>query len=223
MSFYMTEEEQLAAIKKWWNKYSNTLTIILSLVLLTVAGFKYWNWHIEKINSQASTAYERLMLAFSNKDDKSIQSYSNQLINDYGKTIYADAARLTLAKLQVNEERYDKAQETLAYVAAHSEMPSIKQIARLRIARMLAAKKAYKEALAELAVVDDKAYMPVVNELKGDIYVATGQYQQAILSYKEAITEVRTSGMGNLFLEMKTNELAALNQSMNDGVATQKT
>ncbi len=215
MTFYMTEEEQLAAIKKWWNKYSNILTVILSLILLVIAGNKYWNWHQEKITSQASSAYEHLMVAFSNKDDKGIQSYANQLIKDYPKTVYADAAHLALAKLQVNEEHYDKAQESLEYVINNSKMSALKQVARLRIARLLASKKAYSEALAELAVVDDNAYMPVVNELKGDIFTATGKYQQAILSYKAAITEVRTNGMGNLYLEMKTNELAALNQSMN--------
>ena len=36
MSVYMTEEEQLAAIKNWWNKYSNVITVILSLLLLTM-------------------------------------------------------------------------------------------------------------------------------------------------------------------------------------------
>ncbi|CDZ78288.1 hypothetical protein BN59_02598 [Legionella massiliensis] len=217
MSVYMTEEEQLAAIKKWWNRHSNTLTVVLSLLLLTVAGFRYWNWHQEKIASQASTAYERLMVAFSNQDDKGIQSYANQLINDYGKTIYADAARLALAKQDVSNEKYDQAQQSLEYVAAHSKMPALKQIARIRVARLLASKKAYDKALTELTVVDDAAYKPVVNELKGDIYAATGQYQQAILAYKEAITEVRTNGMGNLFLEMKTNELAARNPSMTTG------
>jgi predicted negative regulator of RcsB-dependent stress response len=214
MSVYMTEEEQLAAIKKWWNKYSNTLTVILSLLLLIAAGFRYWTWHQEKITAQASSAYEQLMVAFSNQDDKKIQSFANQLINDYGQTVYADAARLALAKLQASKEHYEKAQKTLEYVVTRSKMPALKEIARLRIARLLAAKKAYDKALNELSIVEDVAYKPVVNELKGDIYAATGQYQQAMKAYKEAITGVRTNGMGNLFLEMKTNEIAALSQSM---------
>ncbi|MCL5273019.1 MAG: tetratricopeptide repeat protein, partial [Gammaproteobacteria bacterium] len=49
---------------------------------------------------------------------------------------------------------------------------------------------------------------------KGDIYGATGKYQEAISSYRLAIDEVKTNGMGNLFLEMKTNELASKNQSV---------
>ncbi|HHF7344021.1 TPA: YfgM family protein [Legionella feeleii] len=214
MSVYMTEEEQLEAIKKWWNKYSNVITVILSLVLLTVAGFKYWNWHQSKISMQASNAYEHLMVAFSNQDNKGVRSYANQLMNEYSNTVYADAARLALAKLFVTREKYEKARENLDYVAKNSKMTALKQVARIRIARLFAAEKAYDKALAELTTIDDMAYMPVVNELKGDIYAATGKYQQAIVSYKEAITEVRTNGMGNLFLEMKTNELAALTQSM---------
>lgn len=160
------------------------------------------------------------MVAFSNQDENNIQSYANQLIKDYGKTVYADAARLTLAKMLVTNDQYDKARENLEYVAEHSKMQSLKQVAKLRIARLFAAQKAYDKALAELAVVDDSVYMPVINELKGDIYAATGNYQQAIQSYKEAITEVRTNGMGNLFLEMKTNELAALAQSVNANEST---
>ena len=77
--------------------------------------------------------------------------------------------------------------------------------------------------MAELADVEDSAYTSIVNELKGDIYVATGKYQQAMAAYKEAITEVRTSGMGNVFLEMKTNALAGFTHSMVDTGLVQST
>ncbi|QRN05111.1 tetratricopeptide repeat protein [Legionella sp. MW5194] len=213
MSVYMTEEEQLEAIKKWWNRYSTMITVILSFIMLGAAGYKYWHWHQEKINTQASSAYEHLMVAFSNHDNKGIKAYANQLINDYGQTVYADAARMTLAKLLVTREKYNEARDMLSQVASASRVSALKQIAKIRIARLLLAEKSYDKALTELSVVDDNAYMPVINELKGDIYAATGKYQQAIISYKEAITEVRTHGMGNLFLEMKTNELAAMTQS----------
>ena len=216
MSVYMTETEQLDAIKKWWKRYSNIITIILSVVLLAISGYKYWNWHQEKINQQASNAYEHLMLAFSNQDNKSVRAYANQLLNDYGDSVYADAARLTLAKLFVLHEKYPKAQAELEYVATHSKMTTLQQVAKIRLARLFAAEKSYDKALAELAQVGT-LYTPVVNELRGDIYAATGQYQEAVLSYQKAITEVQKHGMGNPFLEMKTNELVALTQSMKVG------
>jgi len=211
----MTEEEQLDAIRKWWQRNNTWIMLVLSCLLLAASGYKYWNWHVEKVSTQASNAYEHMMVAFSESDNKSVRAYANQLISDYGQTVYADAARLALAKLQVNKNRLDKAHVMLEDVVAHSKMTALKQVARIRIARLLTAEKDYERALEELSVLDDAAYRPVINELKGDIFAATGQYQQAINAYKEAISEVRNHGMGNLFLEMKTNELAALAQSVN--------
>lgn len=214
MSVYMTETEQLEAIKKWWKRYNNIITIVLSCVLLAISGVKYWNWHQQKIYQQASTAYEHLMVAFSNQDNKSVRSYANQLINDYKKTVYADAARLTLAKFYVTRAKYQKAQEQLNFVADHSPVAVLQQIAKIRLARLFAADKSYDKALHELDLVNSTIYQPVVNELRGDIFAAKGQYQQAVISYRKAINEVQTNGMGNLFLEMKTNELVAMTQSM---------
>lgn len=213
MSVYMTEEEQLERIKKWWQRYNGIITVTLSIVLLAMAGFKYWNWHQEKVTQQASNAYEHLMLAFSNQDNKSVRGYASELINNYGNTVYADAARLTLAKLYVAREKYPRAQAELSYVASHSKMTVLADVAKIRLARLYSSEKAYDKALDELATIQDAIYTPVVNELRGDIYAAKGHYKQAISYYHKAIQQIQTNGMGNLFLEMKTNELAALTQS----------
>lgn len=210
MSIYMTEDEQVEALKRWWKRYNGVITVLFSIALLSMSGFKYWTWHEEKVTQQASNTYEHLMLAVSNHDNKASRGYAKQLISNYGSTVYADAARLALAKLYVGREQYQLAQNELVYVATHSKMTALQQVARIRLARLLAADKAYDKALSELAKVDDTTYLPVVNELKGDIYAATGQYEQAVSFYRQAINTVQTKGMGNLFLEMKTRELAAL-------------
>lgn len=214
MSVYMTEEEQLENIKKWWRRYGNIITIIFSLILLCIAGYRYMNWHQDKLTQQASMTYESMMVAFSHQNIKGVRSYANELIKDYANTVYADVAHMTLAKVYVSKNKLDQAKTELQTVAEKSKMTSLKQIAKIRIARLLAAEKSYTNALKELSSVDDEAYLPVINELKGDIYGATGQYEQAITAYKLAINEVKNNGMGNLFLEMKTNELALKSQSM---------
>jgi len=213
MSIYMTEDEQLEAIKKWWKRYNGIVIVSISVVMLVISGFRYWSWHEQKVTQLASNTYEHLMVAFSNHDNKGVRGYANQLITEYGKTVYADAAHLALAKLYVERANYARAHEELRKVAVHSKMPTLKQAAKIRLARLMAAEKSYDNALSELAGVTDSAYMPIVNELKGDIYAATGRYPQAVSFYREALNEVQAKGMGNLFLEMKTNELAALTQS----------
>ncbi|BCA95527.1 membrane protein [Legionella antarctica] len=214
MSVYMTEDEQLEVMKKWWKRYGNIVTVFLSLILLCIAGYRYMHWHNDKLTQQASVTYENMMMALSDQNIKSVRSYANELIKDYGHSVYADAAHMTLAKVYVSKNKLDQAKDELSVVANKSNMTALKQIAKIRIARILAAKKSYSNALSELSTIDDETYLPVINELKGDIYGATGQYQEAIAAYRLAIDEVKTNGMGNLFLEMKTNELAMKTQSM---------
>ena len=223
MSVYMTEAEQIESIKKWWKQYSNIIAIVLSVILLSMSAYKYWNWHHERVNQQASAAYEQLMLAFSNQDNKSVRAYANQLLHDYAQTVYADAAHLALAKWYVYRDNYAKAESELDYVVTHAKMPELKDIASIRLARILATEKSYDKALEQLGYVNTDEYMSVVNELRGDIYAAQRHYQEAVSAYRKAIKQVQSNGMGNLFLEMKTNELVALTQSMETPKETTKT
>ncbi|GGI76206.1 YfgM family protein [Legionella impletisoli] len=215
MSVYMTEEEQIEAIKRWWKRYSNIIIVTISLILLAIAGYKYWSWHQGKKIQQASVAYEHLMVAFSNKDNKKIHSYANQLIKEYNDTVYADAARMTLAKLFVTNGKFKHAEEQLQQVANKSKMPALQQVAKIRLARILLSQAQYDQAINKLEPVIDASYKPVINELRGDIYAATGKYPQAVAAYRKAINESQSQGIGNLFLEMKTNELAAFTHSLN--------
>lgn len=210
MSVYRTEEEQIEAIKGWWKKHSNLITVVLSIVLLVIAGYRYWDWHEKKVLVQASGAYEQMMLAYANHDNKSVKAFANQLISNNKGTVYADAAHLTLSKLYVDKDRLDSARDELQSVAEQSKVPAIRQIAKLRLARVLIAQKAYKEALTELSAVIDQSYMPIINELRGDIYTATGKFKQASAAYQMAMQGAEKGGTSNLFLEMKSNEIAGL-------------
>lgn len=210
----MTEEEQLEAIKKWWKRYGNVISMTLSVALIVVAGYRYFTWHQDKLTQQASIAYEQMMIALSNNNTKAVKSFANQLITQHNHSIYADAAHMTLAKIYVTKNKLDQAQAELRIVVDSSKMPSLKQIAKIRIARIMTAEKSYAKALNELSKIEDNTYLPVINELKGDIYGATGKYEEAMNSYKQAMSEVKINGMGNPFLEMKTNEIAVKTQSM---------
>lgn len=214
MSNYMTEEEQIESIKKWWKKHGNLITVVVSVVLLCIAGYRYWNWQQDKIRFQASMAYEQMIVAYANQDKKSVKAYANQLTSNYNKTIYADAAHLLKAKLFVEANKLKDAIDELNTVISSTNMPPIKQIAKLRLARILAASNNYDQALDELSKVDDQAYLSIIYELKGDVYTATGKLQDAAESYRMAMNASKTTGMGNAFLEMKSNEIASMTENI---------
>lgn len=212
MSVYRTEEEQLEAIKRWWNNYSGLITVSLSILILIAAGFRYWGYHTNKVTEQASSTYEQMLVAFTNHDNKAVKAHANHLVKNFANTVYADAAHLTLAKMLVSKDKFDSAIDELNQVAQKGHLPALQQIARLRMARLYSQNKSFDAALKELDKVEDKAYLSVIDELKGDIYAETGQYQQALDQYKVAMELARENGMGNLFLEMKSNDLLAMTQ-----------
>ena len=214
MSVYMTEEEQIEALKKWWKKYSNTIIITFSLILLVLAGYKYWNWNRENTQLLASNTYEHMMFSFSNQESDKVKSYANKLIDDYSGTIYADVAHLTLAKQFIDKGEVTQGKEELQHVINQGNTKAIKQIASIRLARVLLSEKKYNQALKQLEDVKYESFQPMISELRGDIYAATGKYPQAYTAYKEAIAAAQSQGIGNLFLELKTSELAAVTHSL---------
>lgn len=214
MSVYMTEEEQLKVMKQWWTKHSTKITMILSVILLMVSAYKYWNWHLDKTKQAASNAYEQLMLAYSNQDNKAIKAYANELISNFAHTVYGDAAHLVLAKIAVSKEKYAKAKQELGFVVEHSNVSALKQIAKMRLARVLATEKEYEAALQQLSQIDNDAYLAAISELKGDIYASLGRFQEAVAAYQVAMKESKGEGVANVFLEMKSNELAAMSEAL---------
>lgn len=208
LNSYLNEYEQWEALKKWWQKYNAIIIVSFSLVLLCLSGYKYWNWHQEKKMVQASNTYEHMMLAAANHQPKLIMQFAKDLVEQFPDSIYSYAARLSLAKLAVSNHEYQKAELELKWVAEHSKINELADVARVRLARLWFGHKDYAKALNILKLVKSKVYMPLVDELKGDIYTAMSQFDKAVDSYRKALSEVQNYGVGNLFLEMKSNDLA---------------
>lgn len=223
MSAYMTETEQLEEIKKWWLRNQRWISTSFFVILLLVSGYRYWSWHMEKTMEQASIAYQNMMLSSSQNDDKGTQSYANFLVKNHAKTVYASAAHLALSKIFVSQADLKKAGDELAFVAHDSTMEALKQVATLRLARVLIAQKQYDTALKELGTIENSIYRTTVGELRGDIFVALGDYSKAVNAYDLALESTQSSGVKNLYLEMKHSAAASMIQSKLDRSGESKT
>lgn len=214
MTLYMTEQEQFEAIKSWFKRYFKIIFTIVFALLAAFSIHKYMVWHQDKMMQQASASYEQLMLSLSNNDSKAVKAYLKDLTNNHAATVYATVAKLILAKLAVNHGDYNKAIRVLDEVIEQHGMrfkqSALRQVAIIRKARLLIAQKKYKYALSSLKKISDKAYIPVINELKGDIYAASGENKRALAFYGKALNQTAQKGVSNPFLDMKTAQLAAI-------------
>jgi len=216
----MTEEEQIEAIKSWWKKHGNTVSTVILIVVMCFAGFRYWQWNKQKVDFQASNLYEQMLSAYTNQDKKAIVSRANKLVQNHSGTVYGDTAHLTLAKVAAEKKLYDKAATHLNAVIKDDTHSALTQVAKIRLARVLLAKKEYQSALSAIDQVSDDSYISLVKELRGDIFTAMGDFNKAKLAYEEALTSSRKQKMGNLFLEMKTNDVARLQMSEQSNIKT---
>ncbi len=208
MSVYLTEEEQIEVIKKWWKKYGNHVLTAIIIILLAFTGWRWWQARHYKILTQASAAYESMLSSVASNDPTGVTAEANTIISNYPATNYASLARLMLARQAVYANAYKKAEQQLQTVVAKGDDQAIKQIARVRLARLLLAEKQPQQALTILQTVNAPSFLPLIEEVRGDIYLAMGNKTQARTEYSQAMTKLSAAGMGRKLLEMKLNDLA---------------
>lgn len=201
MTKYLSDKEQIKI--KWWFGYSHTIGITVLVVLLI--GFGWWYWHHHQIEKTecASQLYTKLQVMMLQNQQNESQQLTDELIKSYAKTPYAAMTALLKAKDDVRENDLDMALIRLYWVMKNSLMQSLKQIARLRAARILLTQNHLKEALELLQILDDPIYRPLVDSVKGDIYLAMGNRASANQSYKTAQNGIKAFGIDDPYLGMK--------------------
>jgi predicted negative regulator of RcsB-dependent stress response len=204
---YTTEEQQLEAIKKWWKKYGSLVLSVVLAISVMVAGVRYWQHHTQVVSETASLQFDQMMKSLKDKDKATAVVKAEQLINEYDKTPYASLAALMLAKEAVEEKDFIKATSHLQWVLEHAKVSDFKFMARTRLARILIDENKLDEALAMLTISNMNGYETLIEELKGDIYLAQNKVDDAKQALTRAWQSAPESAKNRLVLRMKLEDL----------------
>ncbi len=208
MREYTTDQQQLDQFHQWW-KNNGTSTIMIFVVAISLSfGWRFWVQHRETVSTQASANYEQLLNNVVNNNNTGAIQVANTLMQDYSHTPYAPLAALMLARQFVYQGNYTDAENQLVWVMHHGHNKSLRQIARIRAARVLLAQNQPQQALMMLNEVVDKSYLPVIKEISGDCFVALGQVDQARQSYQQAIKILPGYDVAQPILRMKLDNLS---------------
>lgn len=207
MAEYETEEQQVEALKDWWKQ--NGLAVIGGAVLgiSALVGWRGWNWHQDKQATEASDIFAVVQEAANKNDATALQEQTNILRDNYASTPYAPLAVLHQAKNQIDQGDNVAAEESLRWVLKNSKQDTVQNVARLRLARLLLADKKVDEAQAMVNSGMSDAYASLTNEIRGDIFVAKGEIEQAKEAYDQAMQAA--SGAGVEYLQLKRNDLGS--------------
>jgi len=207
---FSTEDEQVEAIKKWWN----SLIVGVVLGLSALFGWRYWTDYNEARMAAASNAYVRLSSMIEQKNLDSATAQEQAIRSEYPKSSYATMASLMLAKYAVEENKLDQAAELLGRAVEQSTIAGMKHISRLRLAQVLLQQDKAQDALDLLNVADMGAFQARYEELRGDAYAKLGDRKKAAQAYQLSLLMLSPGSRARVLLEMKTNDLGAISQSV---------
>lgn len=212
MSEYMTEDEQVEALKKWWRENGTAIIIGIVVGLAAIIGVRYWFKYQKTQAVHASDAYHQFLdaAAKKGKDKAEAQKFATIMLDKYKGTPYAALTALRLAKDDIDANKLAAAAKQLRWAMKNPGHKTIAMLARLRLARVLVAENKSDEALTLLDQVKDATFDPRFNIVRGDILSKQGKNIQAREAYQLALTDRTLTGKQRQFVEMKMDALTAM-------------
>ena len=213
MEDYLSEQEQVEALKKWWAENGKSVIAGIVLGLTAIFGWRAWQDH-ERVRAEAaSDVYQELLAALDNPEtQKEANELAEELINDYPSIRYAVFAGLAQARMAVAAEDYPKAALHLRKALADNDDAKLQPLIRLRLAAVLSANGNHEDALKELEAKDPGTFTAAFDELRGDIQLALGDLNAARTLYQQALENARAEQSDTVVLEMKLESLGSAGQ-----------
>jgi len=206
---YRTDEEQLEALKRWWDENGRSTITAVIFALAVGFGWQGWQQYREDQSAEASNAYQNMSQLFSRQDTEAASKAAEQLKADASGSTYAQFAALHLARAAVEAGDLAAAEAQLRWVGEHADKDSeAYRVSRLRLARVLADSDP-AAALAILDATDPGSFQASYQAARGDFQLLQGNTDAARESYGSALMLAARGGepVNTALLQEKLNSL----------------
>jgi predicted negative regulator of RcsB-dependent stress response len=204
---YTTEEQQVEAIKKWWNENKWSLIGGVAIGVSALWGGRAWLENQNTYTEAASATYQIMLEQASQGKNAEAATTGAQLLGQFVDTSYAALAALTMAKIKVEAGDNAAASAHLRWALDNSKTDAVRHEARLRLAKLMLSDSKFDDALAVLNGVETGVYESSYQQLTGDIYVAKGQPESARTAFTRALASATPGERGRELLQMKLDNL----------------
>jgi predicted negative regulator of RcsB-dependent stress response len=215
----LTDEQQAELVKNWWRE--NGLFLIGGLVIgiCGLFGWQAWQSNQVEISQEASNAFQELREASEQQRFNKASELHELIMKDYSGTPYADSAELTLAASYMKQANADKAADVLQRLADQTSNDDIRNIAKLRLGRVLLQLEDYSRAEQVAIYAKDDAYTSVFADLRGDLAYAQGNIEAARTAYTQALDSGGQSFSQAGYVRVKLNDLETVPEPSSEVVA----
>lgn len=209
MADHLQEEEQIDAIKQWWQE--NKVSVIGAIVL-TLGGSFGWSQYQDYTSATAIAAadtYDEIVLErASGESADQLAMLADTIRDENGSIAFAEFAALQVAAAAAEEGDFEQAQIELEKVMAGVEVDStLGQLAQLRLAKVKAALGQEEAAIAILELGSDSFPVSYAQVL-GDIHLAAGREAAALEAYQTAKAASLMLGGQSGLIDLKVSGLS---------------
>jgi predicted negative regulator of RcsB-dependent stress response len=206
VDIYNSEQEQVEALKAWWDKNGRTAIAAIVVVLLSVLGWKSWMGHQQQRAVAASASYQQMLDVLDSNPAQAME-LGRSVVAEYPDSSYAVMASLAMAKAAVAQKDLDAAAAHLRLAMEQANLDEFKQLARLRLAEVLLAQGKADEALALLPGEAVPSFRGSYAELRGDILLSQGKRDAARDAYSNALAGYQNVPEKRSLVQIKLDDL----------------
>jgi predicted negative regulator of RcsB-dependent stress response len=211
VSEYLNDDEQLQVLRRWWSNNGTALIVGLILAIGGVVGWRWYTDHTAAREEAASAAYQHYLQvrdsATASPADK--DAALAVIDTEFPASAYHVFALFYRARDAVEAGDYKQGAQWLTAALDEAKDSSMRDLARIRLARVQLQLGETQAALDLLQAVKGTGFRGYVAELKGDILLGQGNKAEALEAYRAAAA-AEDGAANDPVLKMKIVDLAAL-------------
>ena len=217
MDDFLTDQQQAARVRGWVREYAPAAIGALVVGLGGYFSYSQWQGYQENQAAEASDLFEEFREALDANSPDAAGELHQRLLTDFEGSGYADHARLLMAREYVDTTQPSLAAEELKSLIETTDDGDLRQLARLRLARVFLYMDRAEEGL-DVLVADaySAAWKQMSEDMRGDLLRALGRTEEARAAYQAALDQTGQVDAG--WIRLKLNHLGAVEAAREDEV-----
>ncbi|MEM6605936.1 MAG: tetratricopeptide repeat protein [Pseudomonadota bacterium] len=212
MESYRTEEEQVEALKRWWDENGRATLVGVVLALGLGFGWQFWQQNQQQAQANASILYQQMLEALADEEgqgEESARELALRIKDEHRGSTYAQFAALHLARIAVFDDELSAAADELRWVLSMADVGGeVHQVAQLRLARVVAAQGDPAGAL-EMLQGAQTGFAASYAQARGDVLLAENREEEALIAFESAVAALDPGSPVPTTLQEKIDYLSA--------------
>jgi predicted negative regulator of RcsB-dependent stress response len=199
----LDDQEQLAALKHFWDKYGRIVSVVTTVLALSVAGWTAWNIWQTGLEQKSAVRFDEMSRAVASGDIPKTDRVFADMKEQFGATSYTAQAALLDARMNYEKGNVDATKAALQWLVDSSAEAAYRDVARLRLSGVLIESKQYDEAIKLLVGNISKPFAALAADRIGDAYSLQNKNEEAKAQYLKAYAALPASDEYRKMIDVK--------------------